>query len=142
MQPDVLRSLELAQQSVSKESGFGYLALGLLHRFSSQGVDRNVAKSGRLFKKAAKKGIADVKHHLAYMHFNGIGVRQDHTKALRLWQELATQEYPDALYEVAICYEEGRGVSKNIDEAIQLYKRAEAAGNNDAPHALRRLTDA
>jgi TPR repeat protein len=140
-QQDALRSLELAQESVSKESGFGYLALGLIHQFSSQGVDRDVAKSSRLFKKAAKKGIIDAKHHLACMCTEQ-GVRKNHVKALHLWQESASQGHPDALYEIAVCHEEGRGVPKNIGKAIKWYKRAGAAGHDYAPHALRRLNGA
>ena len=73
------------------------------------------------------------------VYTQGRGVAQDSAEALRLHQLAAAQGHPFALFCVAQCHELGAGVGENREEAIRWYRRAQAAGDVNAPVALQRL---
>ena len=132
IQPDSVRSLELARKSSELGSRYGQYVLGVLYEFGEGGVAQDYAQSVAFYRLAAAQGLDKAQISLGLRYNKGQGVAKDSAEVLRWFQLAAAQGHPEALFNVATCHEHGHGVCKNKAEAICWYMRAQAAGSNYA----------
>ena len=91
--------------------------------YHSRGVEEDLKEAFKLYKKAAKQGLATAQYRLARCYENGWGVEKDHGKAFIWYEKAAEQGHEAARFSVRMAYCYGWGVEKNPEEAERLWEK-------------------
>jgi TPR repeat protein len=92
------------------------------------GVPLNSTEAIRLFRLAAKRGLAIAQCHLGFAYERGFGVSPDDFEAVRWYRLAAAQGDPIGEYFMAFSLLEGRGIAKDRARAIELLRHAADRG--------------
>jgi TPR repeat protein len=92
------------------------------------GVPLNATEAIRLFRRAAKRGLAIAQCHLGFAYERGFGVSPDDFEAVHWYRLAAAQGDPIGEYFMAFSLLEGRGVAKDRGRAIELLQHAADRG--------------
>jgi TPR repeat protein len=92
------------------------------------GVQLNATEAIRLFRLAAKRGLAIAQCHLGFAYERGFGVSPDDFEAVRWYRLAAAQGDPIGEYLLAFSLLEGRGITKDSARAIELLQHAADRG--------------
>ena len=100
------------------------------------GVPENVTEAIRLFRLAAKRGLAVAQFRLGITYARGLGVPSNYAEAARWYHLAAAQGDPIGEYLLAMAMAEGRGIDKDWVRAIELLHDAADRGYPPAQVAL------
>ena len=100
---------------------------------TGNGVERDVARSVELHRKAADQKLPAAQHGLGVFYYQGIGVKQDYA---------AARKVAPAEFRLGQMYEKGVIFGKNEREALHWYRLAEAHGDKNGPAARARAAKA
>ncbi len=113
------------------------------------GVQKNLAKARRWYRKGADMGEITATLKLAGCYKNGIGGKVDYSKAMEQYLHLAERtgrfwnKYADGigttLYEIGNMYLNGLGVPVDLKKAARYFKLAAKKGNSEAENALKTI---
>ena len=103
------------------------------------GVERDYAKSLKLFAASAKLGNAVGQCSAGHLYENGWGVIQDYVKAVHYYTLSAEQGLAGAQYNLACMYSLGNGVTCNLTTALSWLRMAAAQGMQKAIDAIPKL---
>ena len=103
------------------------------------GVERDYAKSLKLFAASAKLGYAVGQSDVGVMYERGWGVLQDFVKAVHYYTLAAEQGNAMAQNNLACLYGNGFGVTSNLTTALSWYRKAAAQGNQNAIECIPKL---
>jgi TPR repeat protein len=70
-------------------------------------VEKDEAKTARLFRQAAEQGHADAQYNLGVCYALGKGLEKDEAEAARLYAHAIAQGHADAQYNLGVRYEQG-----------------------------------
>ena len=84
------------------------------------GVPRNSTEAVRLYRLAAKAGVAGAQTNLGFMYEHGQGVEQDDEQALSWYTKAAEKGEAYAQNSLGMMYDQGRGVGQDDEIAIGL----------------------
>ena len=91
--------------------------------YHSRGVEEDLKEAFKLYKKAAKQGLATAQYRLALCYDSGEGVKKDLGKAFIWYEKAAEQGHEAARFSVRMAYCYGWGVEKNPGEAERLWEK-------------------
>jgi len=100
------------------------------------GVPENPTEAIRLFRLAAKRGLAVAQFRLGITYASGLGVPSNYAEAARWYQMAAAQGDLIGEYLFAMALAEGRGIDKDWARAIELLRHAADRGYPLAQVAL------
>ena len=100
--------------------------------YHSRGVEEDLKEAFKLYKKAAKQGLATAQYRLGRCYDGGEGVKRDPGKAFIWYEKAAEQGDAHAQFKLAICYENGDGVKRDLGKAKELYEKAAKQGHKGA----------
>jgi TPR repeat protein len=92
------------------------------------GVPLNATEAIRLFRLAAKRGVAIAQCHLGFAYERGFDVSRDDFEAVRWYRLAAAQGDPIGEYFMAFSLLEGRGIAKDRTRAIEILQHAADRG--------------
>ncbi len=101
------------------------------------GVEKNIQKAMRWYKRAAKQGNTKAQHRILWLWKEMSQQGDNHAlynlnKVMRRLQQEASFGNPSAQYNLGLCFEMGGGVSCNYQTALNWYKGAAAQGHEEA----------
>ena len=96
------------------------------------GVPANATEAIRLFRLAAKRGLASAQCSLGFAYEQGLGVTRDDVAAARWYQLAAAQGDPIGEYHLAILLAAGRGIAQDRVKAVELLRHAADRGYAEA----------
>jgi uncharacterized protein len=96
------------------------------------GVPANATEAIRLFRLAAKRGLATAQCNLGFAYEQGLGVTRDDVAAVRWYQLAAAQGDPIGEYHLAILLAAGRGIAQDREKAVELLRHAADRGYAEA----------
>jgi S1-C subfamily serine protease len=92
------------------------------------GVPTNTTEAIRLFRLAAKRGLANAQCHLGLAYEQGLGVAANDAEAVRWYQLAAAQGDPIGEYLLGFSLAEGHGIAKDRAKAIELLRHSADRG--------------
>lgn len=104
--------------------------------YFGRGIDRDVYKARKYFKKAAILGNEYGEVYLGLFFEKGIGGEKDPTQAMYWYKKAAIKENAFAQYSIGYLYFNGEGVDQNYEYAFNWYKKSAENGFSAAQHAL------
>jgi hypothetical protein len=96
------------------------------------GVPADETEAIRLFRLAAKRGLAIAQCHLGLAYERGLGVSRDPAEAVRWYQKAAGQRDPIGEFLLGFSLAEGQGIAKDRARAIELLEGAAERGYTPA----------
>jgi TPR repeat protein len=115
------------------------LLLGTLYEDGKQGVQKDLAKAARWYRKAAKQGYAQAQYNLGLLYEDGKGMPQDYYEATRWYKQAAKKGLSEAQNNLGVLYILGKGVMQNKQRAEALFRQAVKQGNVNAKRNLKLL---
>ena len=110
--------------------------LGRFFEYGRHGLDRDLSKASRWYRKAATGGHVVSQRRLGQMSLSGEGFPQNFEQA-RQWFFLAANNGDiQSQYELGVLFLSGRGVPRAVDKSIEWLERASESGHDDAQVAL------
>lgn len=103
----------MGQWSSCNEAGWAF--------YEGQGVEKDMARSAKLYARGCDNGDALACGNLGYMLENGFGVDQNHPLAAEKYAISCKAQWPNACFSLGIAYELGRGVDQDLTRARELY---------------------
>ncbi|UZO03171.1 uncharacterized protein OCT59_023581 [Rhizophagus irregularis] len=88
------------------------------------GINLDVQKAIKFFKKAAELGHDAAQYNLANMYIDGVGVDKNYDKAFELCEKLAGKGYSSGINLLGYCYDIGIGTDVNAKVAFDFYLMA------------------
>ncbi|WP_083629641.1 tetratricopeptide repeat protein [Tenacibaculum agarivorans] len=114
-----LKAFTLFKKAAKQDHGLAMVHLGDLYK-NGNGVDVNIKKAKKWYKKAHELGNQKGTYALGYLFYKGLGgVPQNYEKAVQLFEQ---SSYPMAKHWLAMSYFFGNGVRQDRDKAIELLK--------------------
>ena len=129
---DEVRAFALNAQSAALDYGDAILAMGWFY-VNGVGVDVDVAKAQRWYRKSARKGEARAMFSLGQIAY----WNREHDEALVWFTRALRKGHARSGYWIGKLHWHGRGVRKNESRAMALIEAAAAAGDPEANRTLR-----
>ena len=93
---------------------------------TGNGVERDVARSVELHRKAADQKLPAAQHGLGVFYYQGIGVKQDYAEALKWFKCAASQGFADSEFNIGVMYFNDRSVKRDDFEIVKWISLAAA----------------
>jgi len=93
---------------------------------TGNGVERDVARSVELHRKAADQKLPAAQHGLGVFYYQGIGVKQDYAEALKWFKRAASQGFADSEFNIGVMYFNDRSVKRDDFEIVKWISLAAA----------------
>jgi TPR repeat protein len=103
---------------------------------AGRGVERDVAESTRLYRRAAERGDTNGMVNLSLAYSQGWGVAVDYAQAIRWSRAAAEKGDPVAMNSVGYALLEGHGVERDVAAAVPWLQRAAEFGQPNAMHTM------
>lgn len=114
---EVRKGFRLTRKAAKQNFPLASYKLGLLFKYGI-GVNENLLKATKWFKKGYKLGNQKAAYSLGYMYLKGFGGEsQDYKKAVKWFKK---SDYPMAKHWLAACYYLGYGVKQNKSKAKKI----------------------
>ncbi|KAB7623360.1 tetratricopeptide repeat protein [Alkalilimnicola sp. S0819] len=97
-----------------------------------QGMEPDVARAARLYRRAALRGLPEAQEALAFLYATGQGLVQDESMAAKWFGLAAEQGNCAAQHNLGVMYAEGRGVDRDPAQAVQWFHKAARNGSEVA----------
>ncbi|MDM8566285.1 hypothetical protein QUF74_11630 [Candidatus Halobeggiatoa sp. HSG11] len=94
------------------------------------------AKTIRLWRKLAKRGVVEAQNNLGLAYYIGKNVKQNYEKAIYWCHKAAKQGYFKAQFNLGNAYHKGEGVEQNYKQATYWYEKAAKQGIAQAQYNL------
>lgn len=112
------------------------LLLGSLYEEGKQGLQKNLKKAARWYRKAADQGDAQAQYNLGLLYEEGKGMPQDYYAAAQWYQLAVDKNLSEAQNNLGVLYILGNGVMQDKSKAESLFRIAAKQGN---PNAIQNL---
>ena len=112
------------------------LLLGSLYEEGKQGLQKNLKKAARWYRKAADQGDAQAQYNLGLLYEEGKGMPQDYYAAAQWYQLAVDKSLSEAQNNLGVLYILGNGVMQDKPKAESLFRIAAKQGN---PNAIQNL---
>ncbi len=109
--------------------------VGEMYR-TGAGVEKDIVKSLKYYKKAADKGDIDSQFTLGILYGEDKGVKQDYKKSFLYFEQAAKQGDVEAQANIGVMYMYGYGVKQDKIKAYQWYMKAAKQGFKTAQENL------
>ena len=100
------------------------VALGFRYNTGLFGVEKDLRKAVKWYRKAAEQGDAGGQYHLGNAYEIGEGVEQDFREAVKWYRKAAEQGNASGQIALGFAYGGGKGVAKNQREAVRWHRKA------------------
>ena len=97
--------------------------LGFRYNKGLFGVEKDLRKAVKWYRKAAEQGDADGQYLLGLAYWSGEGVEQDLREAVKWYRKAAEQGYAYGQIALGFAYGGGKGVAKNQREAVRWHRK-------------------
>jgi len=112
----------------NKDSYSLYTAAGLYEK-GAAGVDKDLTKAYRLYKKAAKNNHSLSQYAVGRFLYFGTGITKNDYEAAQWLTKAAEADNSSAQHLLGYMYGVGQGVEKNEKQTIELYRKSAKLGN-------------
>lgn len=118
------------------------MQLGEAYKTGTDGVEVDLTKSMKWFRKAADQGNPHAMFMVGKLLWSGISIfrniEEDEKNAIKWYRKAAEQGYGEALFTLGQFHHYGRegGFKQDYTQAVYWYRKAVEQGNNNARHYL------
>lgn len=133
----IRKGVRLTKKAAKQKLPLASYKLGLIFKYG-RGVDVNLKKATKWFKKGYKLGNQKSAYSLGYMYLKGFGnEKQDYKKAVKWFKK---SDYAMSKHWLATCYYLGYGVKQNKKKAIRILKENEIKKSGILLNSLESMT--
>lgn len=105
--------------------------------YYGRGKIRNIQKSEKFFKEAAKRGHKDAQYELGLIYYNA----DDMDEAVKLFEKATKQGHKEAKMILSVCYLNGYGVEKKTERGLELLKEYTEKNNKELVEYLKKANE-